>query len=422
MAKAGDGFRGGDYYRRRTCRACGSRRVTPFLDLGKMPLAGNFLTKPELGHERSYPLRIFFCHDCFLVQVLDVVSPKVLFTDYRYLSSVTTTLREHFEQYAQDLARSLAKTEDPFVVEIGCNDGVLLAPLRDLDIRALGVEPAANVAAVARDRGLDVVEGFFDERLAERIVGSHGLASAVTASNVFAHIDDLEDVVRGVTAILRPNGAFVVEVHHLRELLRGMQYDFFYHEHLCYYSLAALVPLLDRFGLRVVDAQPIPIHGGSIRVIARPASSPHRPSRRLAAMMARERREGLTSAATYARFARRVASRGARLRKLLLTLKARGKALAGYGAPGRGNTLLGYSRIDQEILPYIVDASPSRHGRFTPGTHIPILPPSEFRRSPPDYALLLAWSYHREILSRERPFVRGGGKFIVPLPNLRVVP
>jgi len=396
--------------------------VTAFLDLGTMPLAGNFLTGSEVGHERRYPLRIFYCRDCSLVQVLDVVSPKVLFSDYRYLSSVTATLREHFERYAADLAQSLAKTEDPFVIEIGCNDGVLLKPLQDQGVRVLGVEPAMNVAKVARERGIDVVTGFFDESLAERIAESDGPASILTASNVFAHIDALDGVVRGVAKLLRPDGVFIVEVHYLRELLRQMQYDFFYHEHLCYYSLTALVPFLARYGLRVVDAKTIPIHAGSIRIFARPWTSSHPPSRRLTGMLARERREGLASASTYVRFGKKVASHGARLRGTLVRLQSRGKTLAGYGAPGRGNTLLCHSRIGRDLLPYIVDASPSRHGRFTPGTHIPILPPDEFRKNPPDYALMLAWSYYHEIVSKERSFVRGGGRFIVPLPELRVVP
>ncbi len=413
---------GNDYYLRRTCRACGSRRVKAFLDLGRMPLAGNFLTESEVGHERSYPLRIFLCHDCFLVQVLDVVSPKIVFGDYRYLSSVTSTLREHFEQYAMDVARILAGTEDPFVVEIGCNDGVLLKPLQDRGLKSLGVEPAENVAKLARDRGLNVVTEFFGAAAAERILAEDGPANAILANNVFAHIDDLDDVVKGVANLLRPDGMFIIEVHYLRELLRLMQFDFFYHEHLCYYSLTALVPFLGRYGLRVFDVQPIPIHGGSIRVYARRCESPPRPSRRLASMLAREVRERLRSPGTYERFGRRVASHATRIHERLARLRERGRVLAGYGAPGRGNTLLCYARIDRSLLEYLVDASPSRHGRFTPGSHIPILPPEEFHANPPDVALMLAWSYFREIVSKEHAFTRAGGRFLVPLPTLRYVP
>ncbi len=387
-----------------------------------MPLAGNFLTESELGHERTYPLRIFLCHDCFLVQVLDVVSPKVLFSDYRYLSSVTSTLRNHFARYASDIKRFLAGTEDPFVVEIGCNDGVLLKPLCDYGLRAVGVEAAENVAQVARDRGLDVVSGFFDEALAERILHTQGPAAAVVANNVFAHIDNLESVMKGISRLIQPGGIFIFEVHYLRELLRLMQYDFFYHEHLCYYSLTALIPFLARHGFHVFNVRPVPIHGGSIRVYARSSKTAPISSRRLAFMLARERKEGLRSPLTYERFGRRVASHATRLRETLVRLRSRGKDLAGYGAPGRGNTLLCYARIDRDLLPYIVDASPSRYGRFTPGTHIPILPPEEFHSNPPDYALMLAWSYCREIVSKERAFTRKGGRFIIPLPRLRVLP
>ena len=412
---------GKDYYRRGTCRTCGSRNVTPFLDLGRMPLAGNFPTESEVGRERRYPLRIFYCGDCALVQVLDVVSPRVLFSDYRYLSSVTATLRGHFEAYAAELARSLSGATDPFVVEIGANDGVLLEPLQTRGVRALGIEPAENVAAIAKGRGLDVWNEFFDESVAERIVASHGQASIVTASNVFAHIDDLHAIARGVATVLRPDGTFIVEVHYLRELLRLMQYDFFYHEHLCYYSLGSLIPFLRGHGLQVFDAQPIPIHAGSLRVFARPTSAAPPRSDRLVRMLARERREGLTLPSTYARFGRKVARHAQDLRAMLARLRSRGKSLAGYGAPGRGNTLLNYARIGPDLLEYIVDASPSRFGRFTPGTHIPIVPPERFEEAPPDCALMLAWSYYREIVAKERAFLRGGGRFLVPLPRLRIV-
>ena len=410
-----------DYYRRKTCRACGSRRVRPFLDFGRMPLAGNFLLKSEVGHERAYPLRISLCHDCSLVQVLDVVSPKIVFGDYRYLSSVTSTLRTHFERYAADLARELRGVGDPFVVEIGCNDGVLLKPLQDRGIRVLGVEPAENVAKVARGRGLEVLNGFFDEELSERIRREHGPATAVLANNVFAHIDDLKTVVRGIVNLLRPGGIFVFEVHYLRELLRLMQYDFFYHEHLCYYSLTALVPFLERHGLHVYDVKPISIHSGSIRVHARRSDARPRPTGKLVSMLSREHEERIGTPSTYGAFAQRVASHGVAFREALTKLRSEGKSVAGYGAPGRGNTLLGYAKIDRGLLPFIVDASPSRYGRFTPGTHIPILPVDEFRNHPPDVGLMLAWSYHREILSKETAFVRGGGRFLVPLPRLRFV-
>jgi len=266
------------------------------------------------------------------------------------------------------------------------------------------------------------VSGFFNETLAREIREREGEATAVVASNVLAHIDDMEGVLNGIASILRPDGTFVFEVHYLRELLRLMQYDSFYHEHLCYYSLTALFPFLARYGFRIFDAQPIPIHGGSIRILARRSDSSPRPSRRVGLMLARERREGLGSPAMYERFGRRVADHARRLRKTLVQLQQRGRTLAGYGAPGRGNTLLCYARIERDLLAYIVDASPSRYGRFTPGTHIPIFPPEEFRARPPDYALMLAWSYYREIISKERSFTRKGGRFVIPLPRLRIVP
>ena len=411
--------KGRGYRLRKDCRLCGSRALRLILDMGWMPLAGEFPLARQVGREKRYPLRIFLCDRCLLVQVLDVVSPKILFRDYRYLSSVTSTLRGHFESLAGEYARRSRAVADPFVVEIGSNDGVLLGPLKARGIRSLGVDPAANVVRLAEERGLAVENAFFDERTAARILERDGPASIITGSNVLAHIDDMESVLRGARRLLRPGGVFVMEVHYLPDLIRDLQYDFFYHEHLCYYSLRALIPFLARHGLHVFDAVRFPIHSGSIRIYSRKSDRPVVGTGRLRALLTLERRMRLGEVATYTRFAQKVQRHASRLRAELVALKSKGARIVGYGAPGRGNTLLNFCRIGVKELDYIVDASPNRHGRFTPGTHVRIDPPGAMRKDPPDVALLLAWPYEKEVLSKEGWFLEGGGRFLVPLPELR---
>ncbi|HLF07181.1 MAG TPA: class I SAM-dependent methyltransferase [Thermoplasmata archaeon] len=416
------GFKDRSEYRvRKDCRLCHSKGLRVFIDFGRMPLAGDFLLPEDVGKEPKYPLRVAVCDDCFLVQVPDVVSREVMFSDYRYLSSVTSTLRNHFVDYADEIARILAREKDPLVVEIGANDGVLLKPLQQKGLRAVGIEPARNVARIARERGLDIVNAFATEAVAARIVSKHGEASLVTASNVFAHIDDMDQVMRAVSRLLRSGGRFVFEVHYLPELFRTMQYDFFYHEHLCYYSLTALRPFLERHGFRMTDALVHAIHGGSIRVHSVKSDSGVRRSKRLEALFREESKMGMGRASTYRKFGARVREHASRLRSVIEGLRKRGKKVAGYGAPGRGNTLLCYARIGRKLLPFIVDASPSRYGRFTPGTHIPILPADYFRTETPDVALLLAWTYQAEIAAKERWFLERGGEFVIPLPKITVV-
>jgi len=375
-----------------------------------MPLAGGFLKRKAFKRERKYPLEIYFCENCYLVQIGKTVPRRVLFSDYKYLSSVTETLRNHFEL----LANKIMSYSPKFVVEIGCNDGVLLSPLRSLGIRALGVEPAHNVAERARVRGLNVIEGFFGTELARKIVATHGYSDLVTGSNVFAHIENIVDAFKGVANLLAMNGILIMEVHYVLDLLAGLQYDFFYHEHIFYYSLLSLRQLLRRVGLEVFRVERLSLHGGSIRVFASVSGSReiedsvHQATRHEIGM-------GLDRTDTYLEFSRRVIRHRDELYRVITKIKSEHSTIAGYGASGRATTLLNFLRLPAGTVTYIVDDSPARQDHYLPGIHVPIFGQARLNERPPDYVLLLAWSYEAEIRRKTNK------PMIVPFPKIRVI-
>src|SRR3972149_241455 len=407
----------GQYIKRTTCRLCENKNLIQVLDLGLVPLAGNYLKKEEIGKEKLYPLTVSVCRECSFVQVNEVVDPKELFADYRYLSSIP--LSAHFQDYAKEMVKRFL-IKDSFVIDIGSNDGVLLKPLKDLGIDAVGVDPAANIAKIANDRELKTIVGYFNVTLAEEIANKYGQADAVFANNVMAHIDDLDEVMRGVDGLLRAAGVFVFEVYYLVDLLQKNQYDIIYHEHHSYHSLIALKPFLARYGFEIFDVKRIPTHSGSIRVYCQRISpQTYKPSARLASLLKFEKTLGLASVKTYQDFGGKVNELRDSLRMIISDLKIVGdKKGVGYGASGRGNMLLNYCQINNKILDYIVDESPERYGRYTPVTHIPIVSPETFRNDNPDYVLLLAWGYKDMIRAKEKQFK---DRYIVPLPEVKIL-
>lgn len=384
------------------------------IDYGLMPLAGSFLDPRHVDAERLYPLTLVRCRDCTLMQVPEVVDPQIIFAEYSYTSSTTETLTSHFAEMAKDLV-ALGLGAGDLVVEFGCNDGVLIQPLRRLGVRAVGVDPS-DVARRASDAGgWPLVAGYFDAKSAEDILDHHGRAKLVVANNVFAHIDDLDATMLAVAAVLREDGFFVFEVHYQGDLIRDFQFDTVYHEHLCYYSLRSLEVLLGRFGFSIVDLKPIPIHSGSIRVIAALGTSPHAPNPEVARRLEIERTYDIPQ------FIAGVRERRSALRKRIVDLRSNGRSVVGYGAAGRATVLLNYCQLGRELIDYVVDMSPLRHGRLVSGVRVPVCPTETFRGRYPDYALMTAWNYEAEIVGKEREFVASGGRFIVPLPELRVV-
>ncbi len=407
--------------KRKDCRLCHSTDLRLFLRLGPQPLAGKFVKPEEAGKkETRYDLDVFFCNSCKLVQVVDVVEKDTLFSEYFYAPH--SLLSPHFTEYAKELATEFALNEKSLVVEFGSNIGMMLKPLRELGVKAIGVEPAQNIAEIANKLGLETIPDFFTEKIALEVVKKLGKADMIVANNVFAHIDDLDGILRGIKALLKENGVFVFENHYLLDTVEKLQYDDIYHEHLCYYALVPLIPFFRKWGMAVFDAKRINTHGGSIRVfVSRSQTHSIQPSVKV--LLEQEKKMGLDRFETFADFVERVKKNRTELTTLLKRLKSQGKKIVGYGAPARGNTLLNYCKIGTDILDYLIDDSPLRQNKFTPGTRIPIFSVEKFWNDNPDFAFLLAWGgYTEKILKKEQEFIQKGGKFILPLPKVVLRP
>lgn len=385
-----------------------------------MPLA-NALVRPNeaSGPELTFPLDVLRCVSCGLVQLGQVVRPDVMFRSYPYSSSASAPLVAHFDGLAHDIRRWLS-TPDALVVEIGSNDGVLLRPLQQSGLRVLGIEPADNLASAAKSSGLDTWNEFFGTDVAQRIVLDRGQASAVVGTNVLAHIDDLRAVLESLEILLEPRGVFVVEVPYLNDLIERVEYDTIYHEHLSYFSLAPLETLFGLAGMEVVDVQHLPVHGGSLRVVAsRHGAHAQRPS--VEAFRGFEQLKRLQDARTFQRFADDVQRSRHELVGLLSTSRQSGARIAAHGASAKGATLLNYCGIGPSTIEFIADTTRFKQGLLSPGSHIPIVPESAILEQRPDYTLLLAWNYAEDIVAKFDSYVRSGGRFIHPIPFARVL-
>ena len=386
-----------------------------------------FLKKEEIKKERKYPLRVFVCENCGLVQSVDVISAELLFKDYRYASSTTKTLREHFKKYAKEMAARFLK-QDSFIVEIGSNDGVFLAPLKKFRINALGVDPATNIVKIAKKRGLNVINDFFNIKTAKLILKKYGKTDAIFANNVLPHIDDIDETMKGIKLLLNKKGILVFEVQYLADLVKYIQYDFIYHEHLCYFSLKPLIKFLDKYEMKIFDVKRVPTQGGSIRVYAINKSTPlnragqkYQASKRFLEMLKLEKKMGLYAYEGLKIFTKKIIKHKIGLIKILKKFKAESKTISGYGASGRSATLTNYCGIGKNYLEYMIDASPERYGRLMPGTHVKIMPPSYLRKNPTDVILITAWNFKNEILKKEKWFLKQGGKVIIPLPKITIL-
>ncbi len=403
-----------------TCRICSSNELTRFLVLGEHPPVDNFITAEGKKNEKRYPLDVYFCNTCNLVQLLDVVEEDELFHgEYAYFSSASKPLVEHFREYAADIKSRYNLQKDDLVVDIGSNDGVLLQFFTDT-CRVLGVEPSANVAAVASAKGIETQSGFFTEEMARDIVARHGTAKVVTANNVFAHIDDLDEIVRGVQVLIGDDGVFVTESHYLLDLIEKMEFDTVYHEHLCYYSIKPLCYLFERFGMEVALVERVATHGGSIRVFARrKTGEPVDAS--VAALLELEKSSGLHSLERFKDFQKDAEAVRDKLVSLVRGLREEGKVVTAYGAPAKGNTLLNFCGFTANDISFITDTTPYKIGLLTPGSHIPVVSPDILKTETPDYILLLAWNYRDFILEKESELRARGAKFIIPIPNVEIV-
>lgn len=451
-----------------TCRSCGANAGRLILDLGVQPLANNLLTEADLAKpEPKFPLRVALCEGCWLLQITDIVPPVELFSEYLYFSSFSDALLRHAADAVAQHRRAGALGADSFVVEIASNDGYLLKNFVAAGIPCLGIEPAANIARVASERGVPTVSRFFGRELARELADQGRQADLILGNNVFAHAPDTNDFVAGLATLLKPGGRIALEFPYACDLVEHIEFDTIYHEHVFYFTLTALRPLFARHGLEIFDVERLAIHGGSLRLFARhagrspksevpslklaeapltrdgeragngtePATDPHPTptlappdgsgagaiSRRVVALLAEERAKGVASPRYYEDFGDRVRRIRDELRKRLGELKAAGKSVAAYGASAKGSTLLNFYGLGRETLDFVADRSTAKQGRLTPGTHLPIVAPEELGRRRPDYALLLTWNFAEEILKQQQAYRDAGGQFIVPLPEVRVV-
>lgn len=406
------------YSHKDECRICGGRDLVKVLDMGSTPPANAYIKEADLGKfESSYPLVLYYCRSCSLAQLLDVVDPTILFKDYHFLTGASAPSVAHFRRYAEEVILPLITSPNDLVIDIGGNDGVLLSFVKDY-ARVLNVDPANNLAPLSEGNGVPFYPAFFTSQTADDILATYGKANVVVANNVFAHTDPIRDVFEGVAKLIGNDGTFIFEVHWNKHLIEEGAFDQIYHEHLCFYSLHAAKHLVEAAGMKIFDVEIVLEQGKSLRVYA---SKNKLEKSSVSEILEIEKKAGLTDETAFLSFGKKIRDNRAKLRMLLLDLKAKGKRIVGYGAPAKGNTLLHYYEIGPDILDYLTDTTTLKQGLYSPGMHIPIVSPERLLTDTPDYVLLLAWNFKDAILEKEKALREKGVKFIITLPNVMIV-
>ena len=402
------------------CRFCKSRVHRTFVDLGMSPLCESNLQPEQLNQmEPFYPLHVFVCENCFLVQLEEYVSPDKIFTEYAYFSSYSQSWLEHCRRYTEQMLDRFRLNEQSLVVELASNDGYLLQYFVNKNVPVLGIEPAANVAKVAAEKKVPTLVKFFGTKLAAELASEGKQADLVVGNNVLAQVPDLCDFVAGIKILLKPQGVMTLEFPHLLKLMEENQFDTIYHEHFSYFSFLTAERILGAFGLTVFDVGELPTHGGSLRIFGRHnASKPI--SSRVLELRTREEAAGLARLESYCSFAEKVKNAKRELLRCLIGIKREDKSIVGYGAPGKGNTLLNYCGVGRDFIDYTVDRNPYKQGQFTPGMHIPICSPDRIYETRPDYLLILPWNLKDEIMKQMADIRQWGGRFIVPIPEAKI--
>ncbi len=412
-----------DVFKLTSCRVCKNKKLEKIINLGKTPPANAFLSKKKLAsqNEPFFPLQVNYCPLCNQLQLSHVVSPDLLFRDYVYVSSTSPVFIKHFEEYAKSVFTKLNLKKGDLVIDIGSNDGILLRPFKKLGAKVLGVDPAVKIAKKATENGIETLPIYFNLKIASKIADKYGLAKVITANNVFAHIDNIDEVTETAKQILTDDGVLVIEAPYLVVFIQKNLFDTIYHEHLSYFSVKPLTVFFQRHQMKVIDVEQTSSHGGSIRVFVAKEKSKHKIQKSVNNLIKKEQEMGLDNLKTYLEFDKRIKGNKKDLTKLLAKLKKQGKKIVGYGAPAKGNTLLNYFKIGNETLDYIVDDSEYKQGLFSPGMHIPIVSPSRISKDKPDYIFILAWNFAEPIMQKLSEYKRNGGQFIIPVPTPQIV-
>jgi len=404
--------------KRKGCRVCGSKDLVLILDLGETPLANGFLSKTELDKkEEKFPLAVYFCKECSLVQLLDVVDPKILFGKYHFMTSASKPSVDHFAKFGKELADRFVKSKNDLIIDIGGNDGTLLNNIKG-SCCVLNIEPASNIAEISEGKGIPTINDFFSSNLAKKVLDEYGKAAVISANNIIAHTDKVKDVFAGANLLLKDDGVFVFEAHWVKNLIGDGGFDQVYHEHLCYYSLHALKRLVESSGLYINEVKSVPMQGESLRVYV---GKKKESSESVNKFLQIEKQEGIVNLETYLDFSDKVVNNAKNVKGLLVSLKSQGKKIIGYGASAKGNTLLNYFGIGVDLLDYIVDTTPLKQGLYSPGTHIPVVHPDKIKEDAPDDILILAWNYADAIIEKERVLREKGVKFIIPVSEVKII-
>jgi 2-polyprenyl-3-methyl-5-hydroxy-6-metoxy-1,4-benzoquinol methylase len=407
---------------KKICRVCKSKKLSVVFDFGPTPLANSFITKKYLEKEEEYfPLKVVFCNSCTFLQLAHVVNPQILFDKYVYFSSTSNVFIDHFEKLASKLTKELNLDKNSFIVDIGSNDGILLKPFKSRNIKILGIEPARNIADIANKQKIKTICSYFSTKIAKEIKNKFDNADIITATNVFAHIDNLDEIIRGVKILIKENGLFIIEVPYLIDFIEKFYFDLVYHEHLSYWRVETMKRLFLKYDMNIIRAERVNVHGGSLRLYISKNKNHILKDNSVESLIKLENKYKLNSINTYLNYYLVIQKKKLNILNLLYKLKLKGKSIAGYGAPAKGNTLINYFNIDSTIIDFIIDDSPWKQGLYTPGKRIKVENFDYLNKQQVDYLLIFAWNFSQSIINKNNKFINKGGKFIIPLPEVKII-